>query len=756
MNSAARPPLPASARAHPPATDGPDDEIRLSEYLDILLDHKWWVIATTAAALLAGGTYALMATPIYQSNVLVQVEDAAPDAKGFLGEASSLFDVKTPAAGEIQVLRSRMVVGAAVDQTHFHIDAQPRRLPWVGEWLARGAKAPSQPGVLGLGGYASGNERIEVSRLDVPPAFEDADPFTVTALEDGRYTLSHPLLAQDLQGRVGEPLAQTLPQGPLMLTIERLDGLPGAQFTVARASRLRAIETLQQRLQLSEQGRQSNVINVTLEDDDPQRLAGILNAVGAQYVRQNVERKAAEAHKTLAFLEEQLPEFRRQLEDSEEAYTRFRNRNGTVAFDEEAKGLLNQTIELQTKLLEAQQQRRELAARFTDHNVRVQTIDRQIGALRQEIEGLNTRVGRMPTIQQDALRLERDVRVNSELYQSLQNNALQLRLVKEGKIGNVRLLDAAVPPRRPVKPQQPLILAAALALGLMGGVGVAVLRARLHGGVHDPQEIETHTGLSVYATVPYAPQQKPLDHRSSQGAAGIQLLAQREPDSLPVEALRSLRVALQFVAMEAANNRVLITGPTPDIGKSFISGNFAAILAQSGKRVLLVDADLRRGHLHKALGLPREGGLSELLAAPSTLEDVIHANVLPQLDVLTTGKLPPNPADLVQSPVFARTLDLLSQRYDLVLIDSPPVLVASDTLTIAPHCAVLLLVARAGQTQLGEIAESTRRLAQTGCAPHGVVFNGMDLSRRHYGSHAYRYGGYRYTDYRYTDYRYNA
>ncbi|RYF79459.1 MAG: polysaccharide biosynthesis tyrosine autokinase [Comamonadaceae bacterium] len=750
MNSSASPSLPAGHLALPPGKNGPDDEIHLSEYLDILLDHKWWVVATTAVALVAGGTYALMATPIYQSNVLVQVEDAAPDAKGFLGEASALFDVKTPAAGEIQVLRSRMVVGAAVDQTHFHIDAQPRRLPWVGEWLARGAKSLSQPGLLGLGGTVSGNEHIEVSRLDVPAAFEDTDPFTVTAQEDGRYTLSHPLLGEPLQGRVGQTLAKTLPQGPLTLTIDHLHGLPGAEFIVARASRLRAIETLQQRLQLSEQGRQSNVINVTLEDDDPARLAGILNAVGEQYVRQNVERKAAEAQKTLAFLEEQLPAFRRQLEDSEEAYTLFRNRNGTVAFDEEAKGLLNQTIELQTKLLEAQQQRRELAARFTDNNVRVQTIDRQIGALRQEIEGLNTRVGRMPTIQQDALRLERDVRVNSELYQSLQNNALQLRLVKEGKIGNVRLLDAAVPPRRPVKPQQPLVLAAALALGLMGGVGLAVLRARLHGGVRDPQEIETHTGLSVYATVPYAPQQKPLDQRTSKGTAGMALLALREPDSQPVEALRSLRVALQFAAMDAANNRVLISGPTPDIGKSFISGNFAAVLAQAGKRILLVDADLRRGHLHKALGLPRDGGLAELLAAQRSPEEAIHADVLPGLDVLTTGKLPPNPADLVQSTAFALTLEMLSQGYDLVVIDSPPVLVASDTVTIAPHCAVLLLVARAGQTQLGEIAESTRRLSQAGCAPNGVVFNGMDLSRRHYGSHAYRYGGYRYTDYRYN------
>ena len=732
------------------AVTADDDEINLSEWVDILLDRKWLVVAVTTLALVLGVAYALLSTPVYQSNLLLQVEDSAADAKGVLGEASTLFDVKTPATGEIQVIRSRMVLGAAVDQTRFYIDAKPRYLPVLGTWLARRANGLSEPGFLGMGGYVNGRERIGITRFDVPAEFEDEEPFLITAQGGGAYTLKHSMLDRPLTGVIGQPLHHTLEDGAIDLLIDKLEGKPGAGFVVSRASRLRTIEDLQKRLQLSEQGKQSNVISVALEDSDRDRLAGILNAIGEQYVQQNVERKAAEAQKTLLFLDEQLPEFKRQLEASEDAYTRFRNKNGTVAFDEEAKGVLAQTIELQTKLLETQQKRSELTARFTDINSRVKTIDVQIVAIEKEIGGLNARVSRMPTLQQEALRLERDVRVNSGLYQSLQNNALQLRLVKEGKTGNVRLLDKAVKPKEPIKPQKPLVLVLALLLGLLGGAALAIVRSWFFTGIQDPQEIEAHTGLAVYSVVPFTDEQTVLNQSVAAGAKGIQLLAVTHPDSPPIEALRSLRIALQFATLEAGNNRVLITGATPGIGKSFVSGNFAAIMAHAGKRVLLIDADMRKGHLNKQFGLPREGGLSELLAGELSAQQAIRAQILPNLDVLTTGKLPTNPADMLMSESFVRMLDMVSEQYELVVIDTPPVLVAADTAAVAPYMGAVLLVARADQTQLGELNESAKRLAHAGKAVSGVIFNGIDLTRRHYGSHGYRYGGYRYTEYKYN------
>jgi len=732
-----------------PSREDDENIINLSEYLDILIDRKWLVMAITTIAVALGVAYTLLATPVYQSNLLVQVEDSAPDAKNFLGDTANLFDVKTPATGEIQIIRSRMIMGGAVDATRLYIDARPRYIPIVGEWLARRAKGLSEPGFLGMGGYVSGTEAISISKFDVPSSLEDQKPFTITVQSGDQYVLTHPDLDEPLTGTVGKLLSQQVQGGAVVLVVSRLNGKPGAQFTVSRASVLVTTEELQRRVQLSEQGKQSNVISATLEDSDRDRLRRILDEIGVQYVRQNVERKAAEAEKTLEFLDKQLPNFKKQLESSEDVYADFRNKNGTIAFDEEAKAVLGQAVQLQTKLLESEQVRRELLSRFTESNPKVRVVDGQIVAFRHELDSIERRVSAMPVLQRDALRLERDVRVNGELYKSLLNSSLQLRLVKEGKVGNVRLLDKATEPKRPVKPQKPLIVGLSLVLGLLSGVALAIIRSKMASGIHNPQEIEDRLGLSVYSVVPQAVEQDALLQLIATGAGGAQVLAVTAPESLAIESLRNLRISLQLAMLESGSNRVLVTGATPGVGKSFVSSNYAVIMAQAGKRVLLIDADLRKGHINKSFGLPRQGGLADILAGDIAFEKAIHDQVLPNLDVLTTGNYPFNPANMMLSSALGDILDVASQRYDLVVLDSPPVLVAADAAAVSAHVGAILLVARDGLTQIGELGESVKRLAHANQRVSGVVFNGMDLSRRHYGSYGYKYGGYRYTEYKY-------
>ncbi|MGQ3123083.1 polysaccharide biosynthesis tyrosine autokinase [Variovorax sp.] len=726
-----------------------DDNIRLSEYLDILIDYRWLVAGITAVAVAIGVAYALLSTPVYQSNLLIQVEDSAPDAKNFLGDTANLFDVKTPASGEIQIIRSRMIIGGAVEATRLYINARPRYVPVVGEWLARRARGLSDPGFLGMSGYVSGTETINIPKFDVPPAFEDQAPFTITVQPGDQFILTHPDLGEPVTGSVGKLLTRQLPEGALALIVSQINGKPGAQFLVSRASLLATTEDLQKRIQLSEQGKQSNVISATLEDSDRERLRRILDEIGMQYVRQNIDRKAAEAEKTLQFLDSQLPDFKKQLESSEDAYAEFRNKNGTIAFDEEAKAILGQAVQLQTKLLESEQLRRDLLSRFTDTNPKVRVIDGQIAAFRHELDGVDRRVSAMPVLQRDALRLERDVRVNGELYKSLLNSSLQLRLVKEGKVGNVRLLDKAIEPKKPVKPQKPLVVAFSLVLGLLSGVALAIARSKMASGIHNPQEIEDRLGLSVFSVVPQAVEQDALLQLIATGASGAQVLAVTAPESLAIESLRNLRISLQLSLMESGTNRVLVTGATPGVGKSFVSNNYAVIMAQAGKRVLLIDADLRKGHINKSFGLPRQGGLADVLAGDVAFEQAVHAHVLPNLDVLTTGNYPFNPANMMLSSAMGDILDGASHRYDLIVIDSPPVLVAADAAAVSAHVGAILLVARDGLTQLGELSESVKRLAHANQRVSGVVFNGMDLSRRHYGSYGYKYGGYRYTAYKY-------
>ncbi|WP_298933755.1 polysaccharide biosynthesis tyrosine autokinase [uncultured Ramlibacter sp.] len=732
-----------------PATAAEDsNEFNLIEYWDILVDHRWIIAAVTALSVIIGAAYAHLASPTFESNLLIQVEDSSSSPKSALGEAASLFDIKTPSAAEIEIIRSRMILGQAVDNTALFIRADPVYLPLIGNWLARSAKGLSNPGFMGFGGFVTGTEKISVPHFNVSEDLVGAK-FVLTALDGGRYTLAHPILQKPLTGTVGKPLVASGAYGTLTLLVSAIEAKPGAEFEVRRSSRQNTIESLQEALKLTEVGRQSGVINATLQNVDPVRLTVVLNEIGRQYVRQNIERRAAEAQKTLAFLDVQLPQFKKQLELAEEAYSRFRGQQGTIDLSTESRLILQRIVDLQSKLLEYQQRRRELESRFTAEHPTIRTLDEQVTAVNREIEAMNGRVRGLPTVQQDAIRLERDVRVNNELYQQLRNNVLQLQLVREGKIGNVRLIDEAIVPERPVKPKKSAVIGIAFIVGLLLGALFALVRNALMRGIRDPQEIEDYTGISVYSTIPLSASQTVLARNAATKVDGIHLLAVLQPHDPAIESLRSLRTALQFAMLESSNNRVLITGATPGVGKSFISSNLAAIMASAGKRVLLIDADLRKGYLNNYFGLARGRGVSELIAGGSSFEEVVRSQVLPNLDLLTTGVLPPNPAELMQSGKFARILEDLSARYDLVIMDTPPVLVAADTVAVAHHAGTLLLVARADQTQLGEIHESAKRIAHTGGTVNGVLFNAINLTKRHYGAYGYKYGGYRYRHYSY-------
>jgi len=744
---------PQQAALPMPALEEEGDGVNLVEYLDILVDNRWLIAIVTAAALFLGFAYAFFGKPMYEANVAVQVEDSGNSAGSFLGDAaSSLLSVKTPAAGEIEIIKSRAILAQAVENTKLYISAQPRYAPIVGSWLARRATDLSDPGFMGLSGYVTGTEQIVVPQFDVPADFEEKQ-FTLTVKPDNRYELTYPDAATPLNGAIGTPLAASLPSGGLRLLVSAINAKPGAQFRLVRLSRQLTLLSLQDGLKVVEKGKQSGVIDVSWKHPSPEKLTQLLNEIGRLYVRQNIERKAAEAEKTLGFLDTALPQFKKQLEQSEDLYNRYRNENGTVSLDDEAKNALTQTVELQSRLLEAQQKRRELSARFTDKHPSIQTLDTQISAWKGEIASVDSRIRKMPLLQQNTVQMQRDIKVNTDLYVSLLNSSLQMRLAKEGKVGNVRLLDDAITPEEPVWPKRPLIVAFALLVGLMAGVAAAIARNSFFGGIRNPSEIESHTGLSVYSSIPLSGAQRLIDKNIESRAPGMHILALQHSEDPAVESLRSLRTALQFAMLEAPNNRLLISGATPGVGKTFVSVNFAAITAASGKKVLLVDADLRKGRVNQFFSIPRSSGLSELIAGTLSLEKAVRSSILPNLDVITTGVLPPNPAELLMSDSFSQLLEKLSPSYDLVIVDTAPVLVAADTASVAPLAGSLLLVARAEKTQLGELNESVRRLAHAGRSANGVILNAMDLSRRHAGSTGYKYGSYRYIHYKYKNNR---
>ncbi len=736
----------------PPRQEAPNqdgDELDLLGLVGALIEARWLILLITLLALLVGGSYAVISQPIFEANTLIQVEESKPGAGSALGEAASLFEIRSPATAEIEILRSRLVVGGAVDDLQLTVVAVPKLLPVVGQWLSRRATELSEPGFFGLPGYVTGSESIKLGALEVPEELEGKRLVLVTG-ENNAYTLfdhnGNPLG----QGVVGTPLALGDAKSRARILVTQLAAKPGGQFYVVHESKQKVISALQRNLTIAEQGRQSGIISVKLQGTDPQRLARTLVAIGSGYVRQNTERKAAEAEKTLVFLGNFLPQIKAQLEGSENLYNKFRNQNSTFDLSNEGKQSLQSSVEIETKLFDLRQKRRELESRFTAEHPSIQVIDQQINAVSREASALSGRIKTLPNLEQDLLRLTRDAKVNNELYASLLNSAQQLRIVKEGRVGNVRVVDGAVEPEDPIKPQRSVIVAVSGLLGLVLGVALALLRNSLNAGVRDPAEVESATGMHVFATVPRSKAQDALSKAIKSQAPGVHLLSLSAPDDPGVESLRSLRTALQFAMLTARNNIVMFTGPTPGVGKSFTSANFAALLGAGGKRVLLIDADLRRGHIHQYYGVERSGGLTELITGGHTLAQVLRRGVSANVDLITTGVLAVNVGELLLLPSLKQMFRSLSSHYDLILVDTPPVLAVSDAQVIAPNAATVFMVMRADISTLSELRESTRRLEQVGVTVKGVIFNDLNLDSRRY-----RYG-YKYSSYQYVNYNYNA
>ncbi|MGJ7615331.1 MULTISPECIES: polysaccharide biosynthesis tyrosine autokinase [unclassified Variovorax] len=736
-------PVPAAAPMTVVETTAWPRESRFREYLDVLIDNRWLIGTITALALLVGVSYALFGPRVYEANILIQVEDPERSAGNFPGDANGAgaINTKTPTAGETEILKSRMVLGQAMENTRLFIGARPHYIPVVGEFIARHSSQLSTPGVFGIGNFVSGTERIAVAQMDVPAAFEGKN-FTLIAGDGGNYTLSQPDLEAPLKGTVGVPLDAAVPGGTLHLLVGSLDARPGGAFDLVRYSKQLTLLGLQKDLRVVEKGKQSGVMDISLQAENRGQLADVLNEISRLYVRQNIDQKTVQAERALAFLGTELPKFKAQLEQSEDSYNQYRNQNGTISLDDEARNALSQNVDLQAKLLDAKQKRLDLVGRFTSAHPAVQTLDTQIASLKKELGSVDGRIRRMPMLQQNSLRMQRDIKVNTDLYATLLNSSLQMRLAKEGKVANVRVLDQALLAEKPVRPKPLIVVALALAGGLFFGGAAALARKNLKRSIGNPEDIETVTGLNVYSTVPLSTQQRVLDRAIRDGKPGIKVLAALHVEDPALEGLRRLRTALKFVMLGAPNNRVLISSATPGAGKTFVSSNFATLLAASGQRVLLIDADLRRGSLSEEFGLQRKDGMADVLAGGVPLEQGIHHHVLPNLDVMSAGTLHPDPAGLMTSDAFAHTLQTLSARYDVVIVDAPPTLLASETAAMAPSMGTLLLVARADNSEMGELLESAKRLAHVGAAFHGVVFNAVDTSQRQHRSYSYGYYGY--------------
>ena len=722
------------------ARSGPlDDEIDLHRLFALLIDAKWLILGTTVLALLLGGLYATFATPIYKADALLQVEKKQGGMAG-LEELSQAMGQEQSMAAEIAILRSRMVLGNVSEQLHADIVVRPDRDPWLGRFTAPDPVAPGVPRPL-FAGYRDSETFVTVKQFIVPDNLRGR-AFRLTADEQG-----HPQLRLGEKKVLGGPADQVLRSEDESIVLELGEWQPGSEaLTLTRLTPLQAVGAIRSGLTVNEQGRDTGILNVGITGPDKERILAVLDAIAENYLLQNINRQAAEAEQSLEFLNKQLPELKAELTEAEEKLNAYRLESDSVDMQMETQSLLGRVVSMESKLNELKIKESEVSAKFTKEHPAYRTLLEQRRSLEQERDQLNRQIGQLPETQQQILRLMRDVEVNQQIYVGLLNRAQELRIMKASTVGNVRIIDDAVVYPSPVKPQKGLVTGLAGFLGLILSAGFVLGAGLLHRGIESPDQLEEQ-GIPVYAAVPLSEQQQKLDRlvaamrrRKRSKHEPIPLLAVSDPADLAVEALRSLRTSLHFAMMEATNKVMMISGPSPQVGKSFITANLAAVLAQVGQKVVVIDADMRKGHLHRYFKNQNDLGLSDLLSGQAEHQQVIHETEVENLHFIPRGQIPPNPSELLMHSRFKALMERLSAEYDLVLVDTPPILAVTDAAIIGQQAGTSLIVARYGVNSAKEVDVSVHRFEQNKVEIKGAILNAIERrASNEYGYYAYHY-----------------
>ncbi|WP_447060454.1 polysaccharide biosynthesis tyrosine autokinase [Vibrio alginolyticus] len=704
-----------------------DDEIDLGKLFGIILDAKWLILCTVVLFSIIGVGVAILSTPIYKADALIQIESKSSGGiSAMVGDMGELFSAESSATTEIEIIKSRMILGGTVDKFNLTTVVSPNYTPIIGKGLAR----------------LQGEQiSLSVSRFNAP-SYAVGVPLTLEVIDSEKQTFR---LLEDnnnviLEGKVGELLEKN---GYQFLATE-LVAQTGDSFTVSKISKLDAINKLQENLSISERGKQTGIISLSFSGEDRAKIQDILNDISQNYFLQNVQRNSAEAEQSLEFLKGHLPDIKTKLTASEDVLNRFRQENESIDLGLEAQSTLKVMVELEAQLNELTFKESEISQRFTqDHPAYKSLLDKRETLLKEK-ERLNKQVQKLPKTQREVLRMTRDVEVNQQIYIQLLNKVQELNIIKAGTVGNVRILDNAQSFSKPIKPKKALIVVLATLLGGMAGVAFVLIRAAFHRGVETPDQIE-QIGMPVYASVPKSIQQLEFANKLKRNKGSnneLVLLAEANPADLSIEALRSLRTSLHFAMMEAKNNVLMISGPAPSIGKTFVSTNFAAVAAKTGQKVLLIDADMRKGYLQQCFGLRWDNGLSDYLSGKTSLSNIIKSTSIDNLDVVTRGQVPPNPSELLMHPRFKSFVDEMSAQYDLVIIDTPPVLAVTDPSIVGALAGTTLMVARFDQTTLKEIEVAQGRFEQSGVEVKGVILNAVE--KKASNSYGYGYGYYNY------------
>lgn len=693
-----------------------NEEIDLGKIYGTLIDDKKLIISIIGVFAALSILYISISQPIYRADALVQVEKSA-SVSSIIDGASDLFPQSDPTSStEIEIIKSRMVIGKAINDLGLENEVIKKNTPIIGSlWNT----------ITG-----QNNKIVSIDIFKVPDSEFDKK-FLISFTDKENYTLSdkNGVILRGVVGKISY-------NGKYSILIPDNDFNKDDSFYIVKHNFLTIYNNVLSNFDVSDKGKDTGVLGMTYDHPDPEFASAVLNSIAENYLLQNVNRKTEQAEKSLDFLKTQLPLVRSKLDEYEQKLNGFRRSSSSVDLSLEAKSLLDNLVQLDAQINQLTFKETDIAQLFTKDHPSYKALLEKKAVLEKEKARLSKEVSQLPMTQQEIIRLSRDVDVQQQVYLQMLNKQQELGVIKASAIGYVRIIDPAMTRLSPVEPKKLIIVLLGVFFGGVIAVSFSLVRKALHKGIDNPGMLEAQ-GIDVLASIPFSEWQHKEINKNSMNK--MQLLAMTNPTDLAIESIRSLRTSIHFNMLESENNILMISGVSPGIGKSFVSSNLAAVLSHGGKKTLLIDADLRKGYLHHTLKLKdKASGLSEYLEGKIKADEIIYkVDNVKDLYIIPRGNIPANPSELLMHNNLKTLLDECSVNFDVVVIDTPPILAVTDAAIIGAYSGTNLLVTRFEENSVKEVEVSIRRFEQNGININGVILNAVMKKASSYYSYGY-------------------
>ena len=728
-----------------------NDDIDLMALLFAIL-RGWKVVVFFAVlGLIIGILYSRYVNPTFRSDALIQIEQ---NSQGISALGTNISDLISPdiskAQTEAELIRSRMILEPVVNSLHLRIKLADPTIDIFDKIKKNGTN--TQRNTLDDVSLKTESGQVIIGQFDVSQAYLN-QPFTLTRSDTG-FVLSNGF--DDFKGKFNQLNKFKGSNGQVHIVVNDLP-FNSHPIVITKQSLQATTDALNSSLVVTEKGQQTGIIQLSMTGENPEQVTLILRKIILSYVNQNQSRGSEETTKTIKFMETQIPTLKKKLEDSEKEFNKFREKSGTIDIGQEAGILLAENSQIDAQLNELKLKKADLTTYYTEDHPLVIQINEQLDVLNNRKQEIDNTIAGLPEVQREFLQLSEDTAINREIYLTLLKNYEQLKIVKAGQIGFARIIDLPISTFNTIAPKKLQIWVLATLLGTMLGAILVLIKSLLRNVVKDPERIEAKTGVPVVATIPRSPLLTRLRRNKK---APNRLLAYVDNNSLSYEAIKSLRTNLMFgmPVQGRAGQRakvILITGESPGVGKSFISSNLTEVFAQLDKKVLIIDADMRLGELHRMFSMSQDNGLADYLSQDTShlskvittqdansLASFIHPTGIDNIDFMPRGQHPRNPASLLANGSFDHLMTEINLHYDYIIIDSPPILAASDAMILAQHADKVLMVTRYDDSIEGQLVYAVNQMNKANIQVDGIILNDVQqgiMSKYSY-HYSYAYG----------------